>query len=176
MHFDRQLFKPAVIWLTGLSGSGKTTIACSLADIFRIHHIMPVLLDGDEIRQAMQVQGYGESARRKHNLHVGYLSALLEKQGHVVIVSLISPYADVRHAIQLMCSNFIEVHIATELATCIQRDPKGLYKKAIAGEIKDFTGVSAPYEAPVKPEVRIDTEGRAVEDCSKAIFEYYRSK
>jgi adenylylsulfate kinase len=174
MHSSRQQTVPAVIWLTGLSASGKTTIAGWISDLFKTHHIVPVLLDGDEIRQVMQTTGFDEQSRRKHNLNVGKLAALLEGQGHVVIVSMIAPYRDVRNAVRAMCSRFMEVYIATDLATCIQRDPKGLYKKALAGEIKEFTGVSAIYEAPFDPELSIDTCSWDAQACAQQIFNVYK--
>lgn len=168
-----QSFPPAVIWLTGLSGAGKTTIANELAAIFISKQVIPVVLDGDEIRRIMQVQGFSATARKQHNMNVGRLSALFEKRGHVVIAALISPYHEVRDAIRAMCSNFIEVYVATDLATCIQRDPKGLYRKALAGEITEFTGISAPYFPPLNPEITIFTTTTTAPDCARQIFEYY---
>jgi adenylylsulfate kinase len=166
--------KPTVIWLTGLSGSGKTTIANDLAEKLKRKSIFPVLLDGDEIRHALKQHGFDEDSRKKHNLNVGYLSSLLEKQGHVVVVSLISPYDDIRNEIRKMCKNFVEIYIATNLQACISRDPKELYKKAMAGEIKDFTGISAPYFPPLFPEITIDTSAMSVTECSIIILNYLK--
>jgi adenylylsulfate kinase len=157
--------KPAVIFLTGLSGSGKTTIAK-----YKQKGVTPILLDGDEIRKVIHQTGFDEESRKKHNLNVGYMASLLEGQGKVVIVSLISPYADVRNEIRAMCKKFIEVYVCTDINTCIERDPKGLYAKALAGEIKDFTGISAPYYPPEKPEVLIDTGKLSVDQCTDIIF------
>jgi adenylylsulfate kinase len=166
--------KPAVIWLTGLSGSGKTTIANNLIDKLKNKSIVPVLLDGDEIRHAIKQHGFDEDSRKKHNLNVGYISSLFEKQGNIVVVSLISPYDDIRDEVRRMCTNFIEVYVATDLETCIKRDPKGLYKKAQAGEIKDFTGISAPYYPPTNPEIKVDTSLMSIEECSILIFNYLK--
>ena len=166
--------KPAVIWLTGLSGAGKTSIAYGLAELFRSVGVVPVMMDGDEIRQAMRLNGFDEESRKMHNLNVGYLSALFERQGHVVIVSLISPYLETRNAVRQLCGNFIEVYLATDLAVCMQRDPKGLYRKAVSGELPEFTGISALYEAPVKPELRVDTADVTVGECVRMIFDYYQ--
>jgi adenylylsulfate kinase len=166
--------KPAVIWFTGLSGSGKTTIANDLADKLKSKSIFPVLLDGDEIRNAIKQHGFDEDSRKKHNLNIGYISSLFEKQGNIVIVSLISPYEDIRNEIRKMCGNFVEVYIATDLETCINRDPKGLYKKAQAGEIKDFTGISAPYFPPSNPEITINTSKLSVNECSERILNYIK--
>jgi adenylylsulfate kinase len=162
--------KPAVIFLTGLSGSGKTTIAKALVAKYKQKGVTPILLDGDEIRKVIHQTGFDEESRKKHNLNVGYMASLLEGQGKVVIVSLISPYADVRNEIRAMCKKFIEVYVCTDINTCIERDPKGLYAKALAGEIKDFTGISAPYYPPEKPEVLIDTGKLSVDQCTDIIF------
>lgn len=166
--------KPAVIWLTGLSGSGKTTVANDLIEKLKKKSIIPVLLDGDEIRHAIKQHGFDEDSRKKHNLNVGYISSLFEKQGNIVVVSLISPYDDIRNEIRKMCGNFVEVYVATDLETCISRDPKGLYKKAQAGEIKDFTGISAPYFPPLNPEITIDTSKLSVNDCSTLILNFIK--
>ena len=162
--------KPAVIFLTGLSGSGKTTIAKALVERYKKRGIVPVLLDGDEIRKVIHQAGFDEDSRKKHNLNVGYMASLLESQGKVVIVSLISPYRDTRDEIRTMCKKFIEVHVCTDIQVCIQRDPKGLYAKAIAGEIRDFTGISAPYYAPENPEVLLDTSVLTIPESVDKIF------
>ena len=173
---SRNKVKPAVIWLTGLSGSGKTTIANSLADQLRKRSFNPVLLDGDEIRDLFKINGFDEDARKTHNLNIGGISSLLERQGNIVIVSLISPYIEIRDEIRKKCNNFIEVHVATSLDTCIKRDPKGLYKKALLGHIKDFTGISAPYYPPLKPEVTLDTSTMTADDCSKRILTFLKEQ
>jgi len=162
--------KPAVIFLTGLSGSGKTTIAKALVEKYKKKAVTPVLLDGDEIRKVIHQTGFDEESRKKHNLNVGYMASLLESQGTVVIVSLISPYKDTRNEIRNMCRKFVEVYVSTNVNVCIQRDPKGLYAKAIAGEIKDFTGISAPYYAPEDPEVTLDTAVLSLATCTDKIF------
>ena len=162
--------QPAVIFLTGLSGSGKTTIAKALVEKYKKKGVVPVLLDGDEIRKVIHQTGFDEESRKKHNLNVGYMASLLESQGNVVIVSLISPYIDTRNEIRTMCKKFIEVHVCTDIKVCIQRDPKGLYAKAIAGEIKEFTGISAPYYPPENPEVLLDTEALSIAACTDKIF------
>jgi adenylyl-sulfate kinase len=162
--------KPAVVFLTGLSGSGKTTIAKALVEKYKKKGVVPVLLDGDEIRKVIHQTGFDEESRKKHNLNVGYMASLLESQGNVVIVSLISPYMDTRNEIRAMCNKFIEVYVCTDIEVCKQRDPKGLYAKAIAGEIKDFTGISAPYYAPENPEVLLDTAVSSITACADKIF------
>ncbi len=168
--------KPSVILLTGLSGSGKTTIANKLTELLKERSIVPVILDGDEIRHAIKLQGFDEDSRKKHNLNVGYIASLFEKQGNIVIVSLISPYDDTRNEIRKMCSNFIEVYVSTKLDVCIERDPKGLYKKAQSGELKDFTGVSAPYYPPLNPEIILDTNNLSVDESATLIIDFFKKK
>ena len=162
--------KPAVIFLTGLSGSGKTTIAKALMKKLQQKGIVPVLLDGDEIRNVIKQTGFDEQSRKNHNLNVGYMASLLESQGNFVIVSLISPYEDTRNTIRGMCKNFKEVYVSTDIKICIERDSKGLYAKAINGEIKDFTGISAPYFPPKNPEVNIDTATSTVQEAVEKIL------
>ena len=162
--------KPAVIFLTGLSGSGKTTIAKALMKKLQQKGIVPVLLDGDEIRNVIKQTGFDEQSRKNHNLNVGYMASLLESQGNFVIVSLISPYEDTRNTIRGMCKNFKEVYVSTDIKICIERDSKGLYAKAINGEIKDFTGISAPYFPPKDPEVNIDTATSTVQEAVEKIL------
>ena len=162
--------KPAVIFLTGLSGSGKTTIAKALMKKLQQKGIVPVLLDGDEIRNVIKQTGFDEQSRKNHNLNVGYMASLLESQGNFVIVSLISPYEDTRNTIRGMCKNFKEVYVSTNIKICIERDSKGLYAKAINGEIKDFTGISAPYFPPKDPEVNIDTATSTVQEAVEKIL------
>ena len=161
---------PSVIFLTGLSGAGKTTIAKALQQMLNNRGIVPVVLDGDEIRDATQLTKFDEQSRKKHNLSVGHMASLFESQGNMVIVALIAPYADIRNQIRKMCKHFIEVYVSTDIKVCMERDPKGLYAKAIKGEIKDFTGVSAPYFPPANPEVIVDTAVLTVEESTDKIF------
>ncbi len=162
---------PAVVFLTGLSGAGKTTIAKEVIEKLRKKGLAPVLLDGDEIRDAIKLTGFDEDSRKRHNLNVGYMAKILESQGKIVLVSLISPYDDIRNQIRAMCNKFIEVYVATDIKVCIERDPKGIYKKAISGEIKDFTGISAPYYPPQNPELVLDTASISAEACAVKIIE-----
>lgn len=168
--------KPAVIWLTGLSGSGKTTIAKNLMEKFKAKGVVPVLLDGDEIRHAIRQTGYDRDSRRKHNLNVGFIASLFEKQGNIVIVALISPYDDVRNEIRNMCAMFIEVYVSTDLQVCIDRDAKGLYKRAIAGELENFTGISDSYFPPSQPEVVVETATMSIKECTVKILDFYRKQ
>lgn len=165
----------AILWFTGLSGAGKTTIAENLQALCKSRGILPVLLDGDEIREVTRQAGFDEAARKAHNLRVGQLAALFEAQGHLVIVSLISPYEDVRRQVRKLSRNFIEIYIDTPLTVCIERDPKGLYEKALRNVIREFTGISAPYEAPSNPDIRISTPDMMPQQASELIWSHYKN-
>jgi adenylylsulfate kinase len=172
----KKKIKPSVVWLTGLSGSGKSTIASELIKNFDKNSIPYVLLDGDQIRKVIKETGYDYYSRRKHNLNVAYMASLFERQGNVVIVSLISPYRDVRNECRAICNNFIEVFIDTPLEVCEQRDVKGLYRKARTGEIENFTGISSPYEESYAREITIFTPSESIESSAKIIFNYLKNK
>jgi adenylylsulfate kinase len=163
-------YKPCVIWLTGLSGSGKTTIANGLFEKLKEKNMKCVILDGDEIRTIFPLIGFDKVSRINHNINVGYMASLLEKQGYIVIVSLISPFAEARDRCRTLINNFIEVHLKTSLEVCEKRDVKGLYVKARNGDIKDFSGISSPYEEPINPELRLDTEVSDLDFCVRAIM------
>lgn len=159
--------KAFVLWFTGLSGSGKSTIAGALEqELFR-RGVHTYLLDGDNVRHGL-CKGLGFSlADRQENLRrVGEASKLMVDAGLVVLAAFVSPYRADRDAIRALLPDgeFVEVFVDTPLAECEQRDPKGLYKKARAGEIKNFTGIDDPYEAPEQPEVHIHNHGRSVSD------------
>ena len=159
--------KAFVLWFTGLSGSGKSTIAGALEqELFR-RGVHTYLLDGDNVRHGL-CKGLGFSlADRQENLRrVGEASKLMVDAGLVVLAACVSPYRADRDAIRALLPDgeFVEVFVDTPLAECEQRDPKGLYKKARAGEIKNFTGIDDPYEAPEQPEVHIHNHRRSVSD------------
>lgn len=149
--------RPAVIWLTGLSGAGKSTIAAALVPRLVAAGATVEPLDGDALRAAMPGTGFSRADRDGHVRRVGYLASRLEAHGVTVVASLISPYRESRAAVRAQCARFVEVHVATDLAECERRDPKGLYKKARAGAINQFTGLDDPYEAPEAPEIVVDT-------------------
>lgn len=169
----RTIVKPAVFWLTGLSCSGKTTLANSLAERFRKTGIDPVILDGDDIRNYLDFKKFDEESRIRHNLYVGYFASLFEKKGQVVIVALISPYADIRNRIRSLCHNFIEVYVATRIEVCIRRDLKGLYEKAVKGEIQEFTGISSPYHPPSHPEITVDNGSLTIVESTDILYDFY---
>jgi adenylyl-sulfate kinase len=161
-----------VIWFTGLSGSGKTTLAGHLREILKEMNVRPILLDGDEIRDVLDRRGFDEASRRAHNVQVGKLAQMLERQGHWVIVTLISPFASTRQDIRNLCANFYEVYVDTPLEVCISRDPKGLYKLALSDQITEFTGVSSPYEMPTAPELSVRTDQYTPEEGAQMIIDH----
>ena len=164
--------QPAVIWMTGLSGAGKTTICKELEKKLTKWGNKVVLLDGDEIRTMFPSTGFDEESRKAHNKRVAYMSKLLKEQGSIVLVSLISPYESSRKEARDLCSNdrFFEVYISTSLELCAARDVKGLYAKVKNGEIKNFTGIDAPYETPQSADINIDTHNLSVEECADQII------
>lgn len=164
--------QPTIIWMTGLSGAGKTTICKELEKQLTKWGNKVVLLDGDEIRTMFPSTGFDEESRKAHNKRVAYMSKLLKEQGTIVLVSLISPYESSRKEARDLCGNdrFFEVYVSTSLEVCSDRDVKGLYAKAKSGQIKNFTGIDAPYEAPTNADISIDTLNRSVEDCAAQII------
>jgi bifunctional enzyme CysN/CysC len=169
----RSQLPAAVLWLTGLSGAGKSTIAAWVVRRLRDRGHRVEHLDGDTIRDLFPDVGFDRASRDAHVRRVGHLASRLEHHGVVVVASFISPYASSRQFIRELCANFIEVHVATPLPECEQRDPKGLYIKARRGEIKDFTGVDAPYEPPPNPELRVDTSGRSLDDVGNEVLQCF---
>ena len=155
----KNLEEGSVIWLTGLPGSGKTTIARGLEKYFKDNEYRIEVLDGDFVRKNLSPDlGFTKEERDQHNKRVIFLSNLLARNGVIVIVSLISPYRKVRDFARSELNKFFEVFVKCSIEKCIERDPKGLYKKALNGEIKDMTGIQHPYEEPLNPEVIVDTE------------------
>lgn len=160
----------AVVWLTGLPAAGKTTLARAVVDALARRGVPVEHLDGDAIREVFPATGFSAPERDAHVRRVGFVASRLEAHGVVVVASLVSPYAASRDFVRGLCARFVEVHVATPLAECERRDPKGLYAKARAGEVTHFTGVSDPYEAPRAPELSFDTTGRAVDDAVAAVL------
>jgi adenylylsulfate kinase len=168
--------KGLVIWLTGLSGSGKTTTGKLLEQYFREKGFNVEFLDGDELRRVISSElGFSKEDRETHARRVTYLSQLLARNGVLTIVALISPYRAFREYARNLIDNFVEVWVQCSLETCIKRDPKGLYRNASQGNIKNMTGIQSPYEAPFNPEVIIDTEKETPEECAGKIIAYIRS-
>jgi adenylylsulfate kinase len=159
-----------VLWLTGLPGSGKTTIAQALEKEYRAQGIPVEVLDGDEIRAAISPElGFSPADRELHNRRVIYLAKLLSRNGVLTIVSLISPYRAVRDAARAELGTFIEVWVKCSVEECMRRDPKGHYRRAIQGSNPQMTGVQAPYEPPEQAELVLDTEHLPLERCLEEV-------
>ena len=147
-----------VVWMTGLPGSGKTTIANELTKIYKQKGLPTETMDGDEIRLGLSADlGFSKEDRQEHARRVVFVSKILARNDVAVNVALISPYRSFREHARKEIPNFVEVFVNTPLEVCIERDPKGLYKKALKGEITDLTGLQDPYEEPLEPELIIDT-------------------
>ena len=154
-----------VVWLTGLSGSGKTTIATALQKSITCRNINVELLDGDCIRSHLsQGLGYSKNDRNINVRRVGYVANLLSRNGVIVIVALISPYRAIRDEIRLSNNQFIEVYVDAPLEVCELRDIKGLYASARNGKIKGFTGIDDPYEPPLYPDITCLTSQESIEE------------
>jgi adenylylsulfate kinase len=154
----RSAYPPgAVVWLTGLSGAGKSTIAEHLSAQLTMNGCDVEYLDGDALRALFPHTGFTPAERDAHVRRVGYMASRLERRGVIVIAALISPLRASRAFVRELCSNFIEVYVATPLEVCEARDCKGLYARARRGELTNFTGISDVYEPPDCPEVVIDT-------------------
>ena len=154
-----------VLWLTGLSGAGKSTLAAKLAPALAERGHRVELLDGDEVRANLgQGLGFSRADRDANIARIGYVAAKLAKHGVVVLVAAISPYRQARDQVRTQVDTFVEVHVAAPLSTCAARDPKGLYAKALAGQLPNFTGISDPYEPPLDPELTLHTEAESVDD------------
>ena len=146
------------IWLTGLSGAGKSTTAHILEERLRAAGARVEVLDGDAVRTHLcKGLGFTKQDRDENVRRIGYVCELLSRNGVIAIVAAISPYREARDAVRARIETFIEVHVSCSLDVLVQRDVKGLYKRALAGEIPHFTGISDPYEPPIAPEVVIDS-------------------
>ena len=162
--YGRKEPRPAVVWFTGLSGAGKSTISEKVYEHLKKQGVKVEHLDGDRVRAIFPKTGFSKEERNRHVKRVGFLASMLEKNGITVLASFISPYRESRDFVRKMCKNFVEVYVATPLEVCEQRDIKGLYAKARRGEIKQFTGIDDPYEAPENPEIIVDTSQQSVEE------------
>ncbi|KPY85821.1 Adenylyl-sulfate kinase [Pseudomonas syringae pv. tagetis] len=165
---------PKTVWLTGFSGSGKSTIAFALERALMDLGKLAYTLDGDNLRQGLcRDLGFSAADRSENIRRIAEVARLMNDAGLVVISSFISPYEADREAARAIIGHerFIEVFVSTPLETCIQRDPKGLYRRAVAGELKDFTGISAPYEPPVNPALQLDTRHLSIEQCLARILD-----
>jgi adenylyl-sulfate kinase len=168
--------RPAVLWFTGLSGSGKSTLANAIeAQLNQVYRAHTYLLDGDHLRSGLNRDlGFGDHDRQENIRRAGELARLFYDAGLIVLTAFISPFREDRDRIRLLLppGGFIEIYTSCPLEVCEQRDPKGLYRRARAGEIPEFTGITSPYEAPFQPEIFIDTATSSLEESTQAVFNY----
>jgi adenylylsulfate kinase len=162
-----------VVWLTGLSGSGKTTIARTVEEALKsMNRRCVVVLDGDEIRRHLSPDlGFSKRDRELNVERIAYLSHILSRSGIITIVALISPFRASRDDARKLVGDFVEVWVKCSLETCKKRDPKGLYAKVVMGGITDFTGIDQNYEIPFNPEITLDTDKETSLQCSERILQ-----
>lgn len=174
---QRNAHKSAVLWFTGLSGSGKSTISVALEKALYETHVQTYRLDGDNVRQGLNNNlGFSPEDRTENIRRIGEVGKLMVDAGLITLTAFISPYKEDRdHARDMVGPDeFIEIYTKCSLERCEIRDPKGLYKKVRQGEIKEFTGINAPYESPVDPEIVVDTEKQTVEESVNVILDYLK--
>ncbi|MBM7570467.1 adenylyl-sulfate kinase [Aquibacillus albus] len=171
--------KSAVLWFTGLSGSGKSTVSVELEKKLYELGVHTYRLDGDNVRHGLNNNlGFSPEDRTENIRRIGEVSKLMVDAGLLTLSAFISPYREDRDKVRQILDEdeFIEIFVKASVETCEGRDPKGLYKKARAGEIKGFTGIDAPYEEPLNPELTINTDEQTVEESVSAIVHYLRDK
>jgi adenylyl-sulfate kinase len=163
--------KGFTLWFTGLSGAGKSTISEQIFERLKTSGAKVELLDGDVVRTHLSKGlGFSKEDRDTNVRRIGFVSELLSRNGVIALVAAISPYREVREEIRGRIGNFVEIYVHCPIAVLAKRDVKGLYKKALAGEIAGFTGVSDPYEPPLRPEVTIDSSREAVDDSVEKVW------
>ena len=171
--------KGATIWLTGLSGSGKSTIAVELEHALIENKHQAYILDGDNIRHGLSKNlGFSPEDRTENIRRIGEVAKLFTEANIITIAAFVSPYREDRGNVRKLLGHgeFIEIYVKCSLEVCEARDTKGLYKKARTGEVKDFTGISAPYEEPLNPELTVDSSKLSVEESTRAILNYLEEK
>jgi len=167
--------KGTVIWLTGLSGSGKSTIANAVEHQLYEKNVHSYILDGDNVRHGLNKDlGFSDADRVENIRRIGEVAKLFVDSGQIILTAFISPFIADREIVRQLFSDheFIEVYVKCSLETCETRDPKGLYEKAREGIIPDFTGISSPYEAPLHPELTIETDKLTIEEAANEIIHY----
>lgn len=175
MRITNTMSQGFTLWFTGLSGAGKTTLTDAILPQLRARGVKVEVLDGDEVRTNLSKGlGFSKEDRDTNIRRIGYVSRLLSRNGVGVIAAAISPYREIRDEVRQSIEGegirFVEVFVKASLDTLVARDVKGLYKKAIAGEIKQFTGVSDPYEEPLNPEVLVSSDSETVEESAAKII------
>ncbi|NQT27564.1 adenylyl-sulfate kinase [candidate division KSB1 bacterium] len=167
--------KGVVLWFTGLSGSGKSTVATAVEKVLYEKGHLTVVLDGDNIRHGLNKNlGFSPEDREENIRRIGEVAKLFTDAGVIAMTAFISPYIKDRDQARSLVDDgrFVEVYCKCSLKACEERDPKGLYKKARAGEIKQFTGIDAPYEAPDNPEVVVETDQQSLEESAQTVLDY----
>jgi len=160
------------VWFTGLPSSGKSTLAQLLHQELAILGILAEVLDGDEIRQRLTKElGFSKKFCVENILRLTYVAKLLSRNGVIAITAAISPYQEMRKQARIELGQFVEVYVKCPLMTCMARDVKGLYAKAVRGEVSNFTGITDPYEAPLNPDVVLETDRRSPEECVTILME-----
>jgi adenylyl-sulfate kinase len=167
-----------VLWLTGHSGAGKSTISALAADELRARGHRVQIIDGDLIRERLSPDlGFSRADRDENVRRVTVLADLLSQHGVIVLAAMISPYRERRDQARAeLGGRFVEIHVRASLEACAQRDPKGLYAKALSGQIGEFTGISDPYEPPLEPELVLETEQLGQDECAARILAYVDSR
>jgi adenylylsulfate kinase len=162
-----------VIWFIGLSAAGKSTLCCALAEVLKKNGYPVQILDGDELREGLcSGLGFTEADRTENVRRIAHVARLLSSHGIFVLVAVISPFQQLRDMIHSLLPQIIEVFVDTPLAVCEQRDPKGLYRRARAGELLNFTGIDSPFEAPSAPDIVCLTDQQSIEDCVASLIFY----
>ena len=172
---ERNNHKSRVLWFTGLSGSGKSTVANATEKLLHDMGLHTYILDGDNVRMGLNKDlGFSPEDRTENIRRITEVSKLFADSGSIVLTAFISPYIEDRDNARKIIGNedFIEIYISADLSVCEERDPKGLYKKARSGEIKGFTGIDAPYEAPINPELIVETDKYNIDECAKIGVNY----
>ncbi|MBC8232491.1 adenylyl-sulfate kinase [bacterium] len=160
------------IWFTGLPCSGKTSVSEIVAQELLERGLNVEILDGDVVRQNLSKElGFSKQDRDRHIRRIGFVSKLLSRNGVAVIAAFVSPYLAIRDELRQDIENFVEVYVKCPVEICMERDVKGMYKKALAGEIKNFTGISDPYEEPEYPEVVIETDKETPEESAQKVLD-----
>lgn len=168
-------YKSCVLWFTGLSAAGKSTLANYLCQQLHLMGVKSYVLDGDNIRHGLNKNlGFSQEDRRENIRRIGEVANLFVDAGLMVITAFISPYREDRDNVRKLLKEdeFIEVFVKCSLSECERRDPKGIYRRARTGEIKEFTGISAPYEEPERPEIVLETDKMRIEECVKTLLGY----
>jgi adenylylsulfate kinase len=163
----------AVLWFTGLSGSGKSTIAERVHAELERRGTEVEYIDGDALRSVFPSTGFTREQRDEHLRRTGYMASRLEAHGITVVASFVSPYRESREFIRKLCRNFVEIYVSTPLDECERRDVKGLYARARRGEIRNFTGIDDPYEPPEHPELTLDTRSWSVDEAVAKVLERF---